>query len=326
MSRRSLLGCLVLCALLCDLTACDGGTGGGANSNTNWLLACEAPEDCGGPWDCLCGVCTSSCEDGCEGDGSVCAGEGSLAHGLTCEEDALALCLLGCTADDACQADEVCVNGACSPRPAADDCSAHDAALFCSGFEASELSAASLIDGGELAQSTTGALSGEGALAAKVEGDAQRSRARYDFTARTAGMLHLRAWMYLDVPDTAGAHVHTITIGSVDTATHGTDVHVLDGKLGLTFPSAGDITGTARVPARTWFCVRLEIALGAVDGTARIWLNGELSAEIDGADTLPPDGAHNLSIGIDGTDQPDMRVLFDDVLLSTDPVSCDQRP
>jgi len=42
--------------------------------------------------------------------------------------------------------------------------------------------------------------------------------------------------------------------------------------------------------------------------------------------TLPLDLVHNLSLGIESTDQPDVRVLFDDVLLSTSPVSCDLAP
>lgn len=306
------------------LLGCDDATSKGTNSNTNWLLACDAPEACGGAWDCLCGVCTMTCEDSCEAAGGVCTPVDSLAHTLQCGRgEASAVCLRGCDGGaEPCGPDQACVNGACSPRPEPAPCSEHRGAVFCSGFEAEDLAAATLADGGELAQTTDEQLGGDGALAAAVRSPAVRSRARYDFAPVTEGTLYLRAWLYVDQDDVSELHAHTLTTGSVDTAAHGTDLHIEAGKLGLTFPNRGDVAGDVSVPARTWFCVRLEMALGAEDGSASVWLNGELSAEVAGADTLPPEGVVNMSVGIDAADG-DVRLLIDDVVLATTPVGCE---
>jgi len=316
-----------LIALLLAASACEDGTSGGTNSNTNWLRVCDTAEDCGGAWDCLCGVCTATCTDGCEIDEGACVPSDALAHGLTCEAEASGVCLRSCADETACAEGELCLNGACSPRPAGDACEALPDALFCSSFEGDDLEAqaATWLDGGELARTDERALSGSGALAATVDEADGRSRARYDIAPQTSGMLYLRAWLYLDIEDASGLHLHTLTVGSVDTGQHGTDAHVLDGMLGFSFPNGGDVEGSARVPERSWFCMRMEIALGATDGSARIWLNDQLSAEAEGVDTLPPDGVHNLSVGIDRSQRPGIRLLVDDVALATSPISCAPR-
>lgn len=304
-------------------SACDDGTSKGTNSNTNWLLACDAPADCEGAWDCLCGVCTMTCEDGCEAAGGVCTQADSLAHALQCGgQEASAVCLRGCDdGGEPCAADEACIAGVCAPLPAPSPCSEHDDAVFCSGFEDEDLGAATLSDGGELARTSAEHLGGDGALAAAVHAPAARSRARYDFAPVAEGTLHLRVWLYLDEDEVSDVHVHTLTVGSVDTAAYGTDLHIEGGKLGLSFPVRGDVAGSVAVPARTWFCARLEIALGADDGAVSVWLNDELSAEAADADTLPPEGIVNISVGIDAA-EGDVRLLVDDLVLARAPVGC----
>jgi hypothetical protein len=320
-AQRALLFALLVAS------GCGGdGTSKGVNSNTNWLLACETPDDCGGAWDCLCGVCTAACEDSCPASGGVCTRTGSLAHGLQCgDSEASAVCLRGCDdGGEPCAADQVCVNAVCSARPEPVSCSEHSAALFCSGFERDDLDAGTLADGAALEQTTEEQLGGDGALAAAVQAPAVRSRARYDFAPQTEGTLYLRAWLYLDIADASDLHVHTLTVGSVDTGAYGTNLHIDGGKLGLSFPSRGDVAGDASVPARTWFCARLEIALAAEDGAVSVWLNDELSAEASDADTLPPEGVVNISVGIDAADASNsVRLLVDDIVLATTPVACD---
>jgi hypothetical protein len=320
--RASLLSALF--APFVFMAACDDGTSQGTNSNTNWLLACDAPADCAGAWDCLCGVCTEACDDSCEATGGVCTRADSLAHTLQCGGDeANAVCLRGCEdGGEPCAADRACIAGVCAPLPEPSPCSEQVDAVFCSGFEDEDLAAATLLDGGELAQTTEEHLGGDGALVAAVQAPAVRSRARYDFAPVAEGTLYLRAWLYLDQDEVSDLHVHTLTVGSVDTAAHGTDLHIDGGKLGLSLPIKGDVAGNAAVPPRTWFCVRIEIALGAEDGAASVWLNDELSAEVGGADTLPPEGVVNMSVGIDGA-EGDVRLLVDDVVLATTPVACD---
>ncbi len=218
---------------------------------------------------------------------------------------------------------QACIADACAARPELDPCADSDGALVCSSFESDDPDTTPVVlDGGQLAANTEQSLFGARALDSSVADGSTRACLHYPFEAQTAGTLYLRAWMYLDVDDASALHAHSITVGSVDTPSFGSSVHILDGKLGLSFPRAGDIAGTKAVPARQWFCVRATLTLGESDGSADIWLNDALSTSADGVDTLPPDGVHNMSVGIEYTDEPELRLFTDAVQLSTTPVGC----
>lgn len=96
--------CLV--GLLSAVGACGSRTaGGGTDTSTDWLAACERDEDCGRGFACECGVCTTGCSldsqcaalgSGavCEsapmtcGGASVCAREDTFAAVTPAEEEA----------------------------------------------------------------------------------------------------------------------------------------------------------------------------------------------------------------------------------------------
>lgn len=89
------------------------------SSQTHWLSRCETNEDCGG-LDCLCGVCTQSCDSAAACDDlSAEASCGSSAAISACGEDSPAkICLASCDTKDDCGDGASCVSGACAPSPA----------------------------------------------------------------------------------------------------------------------------------------------------------------------------------------------------------------
>jgi hypothetical protein len=258
------------------------------------------------------GVATLVALVGCGGDGDG-----------TIEQANSNTSWLKCSVDADCDDGQACIADACAPRPKLDPCADAAGALVCSSFETEDSGTTPVVlDGGQLAPSAEQSLFGAQALDSSIADGSTRACLHYPFEMQTAGTLYLRAWLYLDATDVSALHAHSITVGSVDTASFGSTVHVLDGKLGLSFPLAGDVAGTEAVPARQWFCVRATLKLGETDGVADIWLNDKLSASADGVDTLPPDGVHNMSVGIEYTDASELRLFSDAVRLSTAPVGC----
>lgn len=105
-------------ALALALLACSPAKNGPqTGSQTNWLLACDSAEDCGG-LECLCGTCTAACESEAECGGLVGAScvapsdEGSIAlcGGRTAESS---LCLPRC--EESCTEGTSCLAGVCAP-------------------------------------------------------------------------------------------------------------------------------------------------------------------------------------------------------------------
>jgi O-glycosyl hydrolase len=98
------------------LVACSPSKGPEVGSQTNWLLACDSSDDCGG-LECLCGACTTACEndEACADlAGASCVpsnDDGSIALcGGKAAEDSL--CLVRCEAS--CPEGTSCVAGVCA--------------------------------------------------------------------------------------------------------------------------------------------------------------------------------------------------------------------
>ncbi len=320
---------LLLALGVAAVPACNGDDDGSieqANSNTSWLTRCVNDAECGSSFACLCGVCTRECpRDNCADLGGSCAAVGSASHALQCGGgDSVPVCLRACTAEHAeCDADQACTAGGCVPRPERDPCAGAEAALVCSSFESLDAGATEFApDGSAIAVSAEQSLYGAKALAVTVAGGSARSSLHYEFKPQSSGTLYLRAWLYLDVEDASNLHVHAFTVGSIDQPDWGTTLHVLDGKLGFSFPQAGDVLGQLSVPARHWFCVRTQIELDATNGAASVWVDDALSLATKGVDTLPADEAHNIAVGIDYTSELALRLYVDALRLGTTPVGC----
>lgn len=88
------------------------------DSNTNWLLRCDADAQCSGSLRCYCGQCTQPCASTNECGlltGAECAPTGSALCG---DQPALGgLCVLGCREAAECGADFSCTDGQCVPEP-----------------------------------------------------------------------------------------------------------------------------------------------------------------------------------------------------------------
>jgi hypothetical protein len=108
---------LLCCNLL--LTACGArveAEGNPASSQTHWLQGCDSASECGG-LECLCGVCTKSCEDNAEcsslGESSVCT-----SLGASCEGNEQSVCSKECDENRDCGDEQACTDGVCHPSVA----------------------------------------------------------------------------------------------------------------------------------------------------------------------------------------------------------------
>jgi len=119
MNKKFLLP-MLLSVLTIILPACDSQN----NGETHWMQQCSDEDTCGEGLDCLCGVCTKSCDNTeqmvCGGapEKSICISN-KLKEGLGCtietaaSRSGTALCLPDC--DGGCAGDSKCVDGACVP-------------------------------------------------------------------------------------------------------------------------------------------------------------------------------------------------------------------
>lgn len=95
------------------------------NSNTNWLRSCESDDSCGGDAQCICGLCTRSCNviSECQSPGVSaavsCVATDSSALSASCggtPTSAPKVCAARCTDDSACRSlgdGLVCNDGVC---------------------------------------------------------------------------------------------------------------------------------------------------------------------------------------------------------------------
>lgn len=100
-------------ALLVAATAlaCSGSEGPDTDSETHWMERCSEDADCGEDLDCLCGLCTTGCDDECDELTRKC-----VEVGEQCEEVDDSICLERCEEDEDCPTDLECVDGVCEPE------------------------------------------------------------------------------------------------------------------------------------------------------------------------------------------------------------------
>ncbi len=116
-ARAVLVASLILLALgSCGKVANEGKLQ--LDSNTNWLMRCDADDQCDGSLRCYCGQCSQPCSTSDECGllaGAECASSGGAA--CTGEASAGGLCVLGCTVDAECGPDFRCTESQCVPKP-----------------------------------------------------------------------------------------------------------------------------------------------------------------------------------------------------------------
>lgn len=144
-------------------------------TNTNWLSYCSSDQDCG-PYSCICGICTTSCNDSAPCTMAPQASCGSLSEGLCGEGPAPAsgVCLLECQEPSDCGTGRECVDGTCvgsehlaaSPELRFRDGRVEDNAYGISGLAFGSADFASRITVSTL----DGALCGQGSVGAAEDG------------------------------------------------------------------------------------------------------------------------------------------------------------
>jgi hypothetical protein len=118
--RSALAGVLLAGAVGSCGKAADGGGQEDLqiDSNTNWLMRCDADDQCSGSLRCYCGQCSQPCSESNECRllaGAECASSGGAV--CTDQPSAGGLCVLGCTSDGECGPDFTCTNSQCVPTP-----------------------------------------------------------------------------------------------------------------------------------------------------------------------------------------------------------------
>ena len=123
MMRR--IGLLFLLAASCQ----EPSVAPSAGSNSNWLMACSADEDCRSGAACYCGGCTRECSDDADcGDfaSAHCAAKTEMAYRSQCRADGVTagICLPLCQ-PGTCAEDQACLSGSCvlASLPVSDLCS-----------------------------------------------------------------------------------------------------------------------------------------------------------------------------------------------------------
>jgi hypothetical protein len=228
--------------------------------------------------------------------------------------------------------------GAESGSAAADDAAAaagectgaHQGALVCAGFEASELesewSFASDSADAQLERSTLRSHHGGAALHASSSGPESYALVAADFPALRAGKLYVRAHLY--VPARLPTEImNLLFVGAADATDpfQGVDLNLEDGAAQLFSPqSAERYTDTEGVPRARWFCLRLELSIDDSDGRVRVFVDERLALDSAAFDTLPDAGVNQLRLGIDWSSSQEafFEVYFDDVVVDTEPVAC----
>jgi O-glycosyl hydrolase len=127
-SKWASLACALL--LACDPRSTPNGQG--ADSQTNWLRACEIDSDCKPQssdasssvvLSCVCGVCSRACQtnDACGEPGISCVQSdkaGPLAQCVGAQPTGVGLCMPECSQENACKEGQICSAGVCTPLAA----------------------------------------------------------------------------------------------------------------------------------------------------------------------------------------------------------------
>lgn len=210
-------------------------------------------------------------------------------------------------------------------------CKAHAGAIFCSGFEAPDLSdwSGALVEGKARVEQTSGrSYEGKGALHASSNGEASSAVVAEEFPPVKDGELFLRAFFY--VP--AGLQTRTMNVlflGDVATPDpfKGIDINLEDGAFSTYVPENDPqrfTSTTLVIPRDTWFCLRVHVSVGAAAGAVTILVDDETALEQQGMNTLPAAGIHLLRAGIDWSSLQTEPFDFymDGLVLATTPVDC----
>lgn len=193
--------------------------------------------------------------------------------------------------------------------------------LFCDGFEDAGLAAWPTHDN-NVARDTTIVHSGSGSLRADSPSTAVSSAVYVQpYPNLTTGELYYRAWIYLP----SGPTLSKINLFGTDGASGQGNVVLVDtNELRLyNAPDLSTIPTGMAPPRDTWFCIEVNINIGAT-GWAFVYLDGTQIGSESGGNTLATGGYTKLGAGalFLGPAQTALTVYIDDVATGTQPIGC----
>ena len=242
-------------------------------------------------------------------------------RGYHCTAASAAVCALAGCADNPYEIGRF-VDHACEQRAEA---------LFCSGFERPDLSewdGVIAYNTGEIEQTDAMSRSGRGALHAASRGEESTGAVFCEFPALTAGDLFLRVYMYVaDGQETKTTNVLFLGDEPAPDPFKGIDFNFEAGAPEIFVPENDPVRFTSSalvIPRDRWFCYQVHLVI-AEEGAVTITIEGETALAVMALDTLPPGGIHLLRAGIDWSSlqTTPFDIYMDDLVLSTEPVSCD---
>jgi hypothetical protein len=211
---------------------------------------------------------------------------------------------------------------------AAGECAAaHQNALFCAGFEPSDLhdewSSVSQTGTGEVERVVDVVHSGSASLRATSAAAGTYAVVVADLPALRSGELHVRSYVY--VPAAQPTQIMNLLFVGDSGDLQGVDLNLDDGAVQLfSHQSAQRYTDTRSIPRDRWFCLRLSLSIDDRRGVVRVFVDERMALQTAAFDTLPDDGVSQLRLGIDWSSEQEafFEVYFDDVVIDTQPVSC----
>lgn len=140
-----------------------------------------------------------------------------------------------------------------------------------------------------------------------------------------SGSIYLRTWVF--IPE--GAVTDWIRLLAFNGAgDSGIDIDVREGQFITSYvrPSRyGESSEPKAYPVSSWFCLQVGIDVNDADGTVKVEVDGETVLSHDEVDTMPGRGIDRVvyGLGASGVRQTGATVYFDDIVVSTQPVTCD---
>ncbi len=314
MSSRSAPVLALAVALLVGACTPQAETSG---TNTNWLRRCENDAECGAQGSCLCGRCTTTCDDStsCVGD-LICAAE--LPSVVQCQGEATRTCQPACSDDSACEADRRCLDGACVD-PISSACPS--GALYCEDFER-ELTDPTLVvtSGNSLEREALSTPSGAFALRADISAGPSTAYLRAPLEpALSSGELFLSGWVR--VPSEAAHNVAPLALWSAAEEDWALRLVLQDARLDV-WSKTTPLTSSYELVGGEWFCLGLELTLGdAPDGRVAVSVNGREVARATAIDTAPAGGIQAVTAGVLWANSP-ASVVVDRVIVSRERIPC----
>jgi hypothetical protein len=290
-------------------------------TNTNWLVACESDEDCGGELSCLCGRCTVSCDtpSGCSAFGGVCAEP--EATRFQCRAESNNVCLARCGLERSCEVGFACVRGACVDVLPSGACEGDGSVLACEDFESPLSGWTPVVTSGNSVDSSEGSsVSGARALSVDISGGPSVAYYVKAFPPVSAPTLYLRGWVRLP----SGLEVFNFApLALVASQEPGWDLRLVLREVGVEVWSYTTPRATAAsLTLGEWHCLRLEVELGEdTAGAVRVFVDAERVAEATGIDTLPTGGIDRFAVGSLWSSSAGS-LLVDNIQLATEPVDC----